>query len=177
MNQDQDSSDEEEVEELNQNLELQRISTYYYEYPKIPDSHIKKMQGTRLMHLEQFRSFFGLLGQGSNPFLSDRILKLVDQDRDQHINFEEFATILDIYQNGRPDEKNEFSFALFDENLDGYISFEDMYHVMTKFMSHWSTLQGTSTQVDKEALMDIFRAIDVDGDGEVTLEEYKKTML
>lgn len=98
------------------------------------------MQGTRLMHLEQFRQIFGLLGQGSNPFFSDRIFKLADQDRDQHVTFEEFATIIDIYQNGTVEEKNEFSFAMFDENQDGYISFDDMYTVMRKFMSHWSSL-------------------------------------
>jgi Ca2+-binding EF-hand superfamily protein len=65
---------------------------------------------------------------------------LADQDRDLHISFEEFATIIDIYQNGETEEKNEFSFALFDENLDGYVNFEDMYLVMKKFMGHWSSL-------------------------------------
>ena len=92
------------------------------------------------MTIDQFRQFFGLLGQGSNPFLSDRIFQLADQDRDLHITFEEFATIIDIYQNGETEVKNEFSFALFDEDLDGLINFEDMYLVMKKFMGHWSTL-------------------------------------
>jgi Ca2+-binding EF-hand superfamily protein len=58
------------------------------------------MSNERLMPLEKFRSFFGLLGQGSNPFLSDRVFKIVDQDRDKHITFDEFTTIIDIYQNG-----------------------------------------------------------------------------
>jgi len=39
---------------------------------------MKKMQSTRLMHKTQFREFFGLLGQGSNPFLSDRIFRMAD---------------------------------------------------------------------------------------------------
>lgn len=92
------------------------------------------------MHLYQFRIFFGLLGQGLNPFLSDRIFRLADQDNDGHITFEEFATIVDIYQNGTAEERNEFSFGLFDLNCDGQITFSDMYLVMRKFMSHWSTL-------------------------------------
>jgi Ca2+-binding EF-hand superfamily protein len=65
---------------------------------------------------------------------------MADQDRDMHITWEEFATIIDIYQNGSIEEKNEFSFSLFDENQDGLISLEDMYIVMKKFMSHWSSL-------------------------------------
>ena len=67
---------------------------------------------------------------------------MADQDQDQHITFEEFATIIDIYQNGMPEERNEFSFSLFDVNQDGCIVLDDMYRVMSKFMSHWSTLQG-----------------------------------
>ena len=106
----------------------------------VTPAHIKKMHNVRLMNKDNFRCFFGLLGQGSNPFLSDRIFKLADQDFDQHINFYEFATVIDIYQNGEINEKNEFSFSLFDEDYDGKISFNDMYLVMKKFMSHWSTL-------------------------------------
>ena len=101
--------------------------------------------------------------------MSDRIFQLADQDRDLHITFEEFATVLDIYQNGDTEVKNEFSFALFDENLDGLINFEDMYLVMKKFMGHWSSLQGQNTVVDRKALQEIFDEIDVDGDGEITL--------
>lgn len=128
------------------------------------------------MNLDQFRDFFGFLGQGSNPFMSDRIFILADSDIDGYIQFEEFATILDIYQNGSNEEKNEFSFALYDEDLDGKISFEDMYHVMKKFMSHWSALQGQATSVDKNGLKEIFNSMDKENNGFVTLEEYSKTL-
>jgi Ca2+-binding EF-hand superfamily protein len=138
--------------------------------------HVKKMKGFQLMHKEQFRLFFGLLGQGTNPFLSDRIFQMADTDQDQHIQFSEFATIIDIYQHGTVEEKNEFSFSLFDENIDGEINFNDMYRVMKKFMSHWSTLQGLQTSVDKKELLEIFWKIDVDHDGTVTLEEYKTVL-
>lgn len=49
------------------------------------------------------------------------------------------------------------------------MSLEDMYVVMKKFMFHWSTLQGSATVVDKQALTKIFNTIDIDGDGAVTL--------
>lgn len=84
--------------------------------------------------------------------MSDRVFRMVDQDQDQHITFEEFATIIDIYQNGTVDEKNEFSFSLFDEDQDGHVSLDDMYIIMKKIMSHWSTLQGSDAKVDREAL-------------------------
>ena len=53
----------------------------------------------------------------------------------------------------------------------------DMYNVMTKFMSHWSTLQGSNNQIDKEALKKIFQSMDINNDGQITLEEYKQRML
>lgn len=85
----------------------------------VTPKHIKAMSSTRLMHKEQFRLFFGLLGQGNHPFLSDRIFKIADTDQDMHINFEEFCTIIDIYMSGSVEEKNEFSFSLFDLNFTG----------------------------------------------------------
>jgi hypothetical protein len=53
----------------------------------------------------------------------------------------------------------------------------DMHNVMSKFMSHWSTLQGSNTQVDKVALKKLFDAMDINNDGEITLQEYKTKML
>lgn len=74
------------------------------------------------------------------------------------------------------DEKNEFSFGLFDEDFDGQINFEDMYFVMKKFMSHFSTLLGNTTMVDKDALKQIFDTIDVDNNEIISLEEYKMVL-
>ena len=51
-----------------------------------------------------------------------------------------------------------------------------MYLVMKKFMGYWSTLQGSNKQIDKKALLEIFHQIDYDGDGEITLLEYKKVL-
>ena len=51
-----------------------------------------------------------------------------------------------------------------------------MYHVMKKFMGHWSIISGTNTIVDKEHLKKIFDEIDIDGNGTITLQEYKETM-
>lgn len=47
---------------------------------------------------------------------------------------------------------------------------------MKKFMGYWSKMQGTNKQIDKKALLEIFQQIDYDGDGEITLYEYKKVL-
>ena len=43
-------------------------------------------------------------------------------------------------------------------------------------MGHWSIISGTNTIVDKEHLKKIFDEIDIDGNGTITLQEYKETM-
>ncbi len=48
-----------------------------------------------------------------------------------------------------------------------------MYKVMAKFVSHWSSLQGAKTSIDKDALREIFNKIDKDGNEKITLKEYK----
>lgn len=47
---------------------------------------------------------------------------------------------------------------------------------MKKFVSNWSTLQGATASVDKPKLRNIFQVIDVDGDGHITLDEYKAVL-
>ena len=43
-------------------------------------------------------------------------------------------------------------------------------------MSHWSTLQGQTSVVDKNALKKIFDTMDVDKNGVISLDEYKQIM-
>jgi Ca2+-binding EF-hand superfamily protein len=116
----------------------------------MPAGHIQKFQNTRLMQLTQFRKYFGFLGQSANPFLPDSIFRLADTDRDGHITFEQFATIIDIYHNGDLDEKNEFSFGLLDEACAGEITFEELRHVAKKFQAHYASLLGQKAQLDEQ---------------------------
>lgn len=99
--------------------------------------YIKKMSKL------QFRACMGLLGLESNAFLSDRIFEVVDTDRDEHINFAQFTTIMDTLINGEEDEKHEFSFALLDVYNSGYLGFEEFKEIITKFIAHFCIITGS----------------------------------
>jgi Ca2+-binding EF-hand superfamily protein len=58
------------------------------------------------MTREQFRNIMGLLGQNKDPFLTDRIFDIFDEDSDDAITFEQFTHIMDILCNGSEDERN-----------------------------------------------------------------------
>ncbi len=115
----------------------------------------------------------GLLGLESNAFLSDRIFDVVDKDHDNHINFAQFATIMDTLINGEEDEKHEFSFALLDVNDNGKFTFEEFQEIISKFIAHFCIITSSQSKVDKEALLEIFEKMDTNKDGIVDVEDYK----
>ena len=118
----------------------------------------------------------GLLGLESNAFLSDRIFEVVDSDNDQFISFAQFATIMDTLINGEEDEKHEFSFSLLDIYDSGYFDFEEFTEIITKIIAHWCIITGSQVKVEKEGLRQIFDKMDVNKDGIVDVEEYKKAL-
>lgn len=143
------------------------------EAPQIPQEGIHYL---RKMSKKQFRACMGLLGLESNAFLSDRIFEVVDSDRDQYINFVQFATIMDTLINGEEDEKHEFSFALLDVNDQGFIRFPDFKEIMTKFIAHFCIITGSHSKVDDDAIREIFDKIDNNHDGKLDIDEYKKAL-
>lgn len=74
----------------------------------------KSKPGVRCMSRDQFRNIMGLLGQNKDPFLTDRIFDIFDDDQDESLTFEKFTHIMDILCNGSEDERNQFSFRLMD---------------------------------------------------------------
>jgi Ca2+-binding EF-hand superfamily protein len=118
----------------------------------------------------------GLLGLDSNAFLSDRIFEVVDSDKDDQINFVQFATIMDTFLNGSEDEKHEFSFALFDVHDAGYFDFEEFKEIITKFIAHFCIITGSHSKVDSDSLHEIFDRMDANKDGIVDVEDYKTAL-
>jgi len=51
---------------------------------------------------------------------------------------------MDTLINGNEDEKQEFSFALIEGNLDrGYFSFEEFSSFINKIIAHWCIMTGS----------------------------------
>lgn len=118
----------------------------------------------------------GLLGLESNAFLSDRIFDVVDNDNDAYISFAEFATIMDTLINGEEDEKHEFSFALLDIYDSGYFNFEEFKEIISKIIAHWCIITGSQVKVEKDGLKEIFDRMDINKDGIVDIDEYKRAL-
>jgi Ca2+-binding EF-hand superfamily protein len=128
------------------------------------------------MSKEQFRKNMGLLGIDSNPFIANRIFEVVDTDKDHHINFVEFVTIMDTMLHGEQDEKYEYSFALFDIYDSGYFAFEEFKESISKFIAHFNSMTGSHAKVDTEFLQEIFEKMDSNKDGLVYEDEFKEAL-
>ena len=62
----------------------------------------------------------------------------------------------DLLVNGTEEEKNQFSFALMDDNENGMIDFEGFYNFFQKVLMHWSSLINNHVRVNRDVLQTIF---------------------
>jgi len=97
------------------------------------------------------------------------LIKSTDIDSDGCMNFEEFAAMVsgEGKEEDIDDEKSMMeAFALFDKNGDGHIQKEELGEVLKALDENPTT----------EAIDEMFKEADVDGDGKITYEEFKSIL-
>ncbi|KAL1915918.1 uncharacterized protein VTP21DRAFT_6306 [Calcarisporiella thermophila] len=101
----------------------------------------------------------------------ERLFKAFDVDNNKEIDFREFVDGLSAFMKGTSEEKLELSFKLYDMNQDGLVTQEEMIDVMKKLASVLST-EDQSMNIT-QAVARLFEDVDLNGDGRLTLEEFK----
>jgi len=117
--------------------------------------------------LKELVQVFETLGQPMTELEARELIAELDKDGDGELSFEEFAAYfqetLDM-ENEDPEETIRNMFSIFDRNADGDISTGEFAAILQKL--------GSSLTVDDiEAVID---EVDLDGDGQVSLEEFAK---
>lgn len=105
-----------------------------------------------------------------NVFL-ERLFDAFDVDGDQTVDFREFINGLSVFVKGTPEEKLELSFKLYDINKDGFITQKELAKVMTQIYSTFYV--GDQAAQIKELVKRIFDDLDVNDDGQLSIQEYK----
>lgn len=95
----------------------------------------------------------------------DRIFEMVDIDHSNEIDFSEFVTATANRNNLLSDDKLKKAFGYYDKDNSGSISVDEIKSVL-----------GVGQRISEEVWATIVKEVDTDGDGEVSLEEFKSMM-
>jgi calmodulin len=106
---------------------------------------------------------------GANPTDAElqRMMKQVDENGDNEIDFDEFLVLMSSNKSSiDPDSELRAAFAVFDEDNSGSISRKEMKKLMKK-------LGQALSDEELDAMME---EVDTDKDGQIDFEEFKSMM-
>ncbi|KAI9216101.1 hypothetical protein BC828DRAFT_394235 [Blastocladiella britannica] len=105
-----------------------------------------------------------------NVFL-ERLFDAFDSNGDHRIDFHEFVEGLSVFSRGTPEEKLALSFKLYDIDRDGYVTKRELFKITSQLYSAFYN-EDQSARI-REMVARIFDDLDVNGDGQLSLTEYK----
>jgi len=109
--------------------------------------------------------------------LHDILFNAFDQDKDGVVSFKDFISTLSVIQKGTPDEKLELAFKIYDIDGDGVLGHEDIQTLVNSLfdlLGPVTTYSGKKYDVPSQLVDDFFEEMDLQGNGKITLEEYKE---
>jgi len=128
-----------------------------------------------VINKEEFKEVMKQMGVVDN-FLQDLIFNVFDDNKDGSINFQEFVTALSVMTRGDPNEKLEFAFSMYDLDGNGFIDKDEMTQIMEAFyklVGPLVTFSGKKYDSPQQLVDEFFETMDANGDGKISLEEYK----
>ncbi|CAM4662388.1 unnamed protein product [Leuciscus chuanchicus] len=118
----------------------------------------------------EFKKFFGLknLSESSNDYV-ETMFKTFDINDDGFIDFMEYVAALSLVLKGGVQQKLRWYFKLFDMDGSGCIERDELLLIFKAVHA----INGEDQEISPEDLADmVFNKIDVNGDGELSLDEF-----
>jgi len=155
---------------------LQSCSHFDHEELKALHGQFTKDNPLGFVNKEEFSELMNQTGI-TDEFMKDLMFKTFDLNSDGKIDAKEFILGMSILTRGTAEEKLEFAFKMYDLNSDGFISREEMTQIVQSLhrMLGMIIIAGTDEELEPDAVVDLmFREMDENKDGRISLEEYKK---
>ncbi|XP_041972377.1 NADPH oxidase 5 isoform X2 [Aricia agestis] len=114
------------------------------------------------------REQFQKIVVSKNPFFTERVFQIFDEDNSGTISHQEFIAAVHRFGRQTPEDKIRFLFKVYDLDGDGLIQHRELQHVMRACM------EENGMQFSDDQLMDLtgamFEDADVEGRGAITYE-------
>ncbi|KAF1514144.1 Guanylyl cyclase-activating protein 1, partial [Eudyptes chrysocome] len=120
--------------------------------------------------LYEFKQFFGLknLSLAANKYVEE-MFETFDFNKDGYIDFMEYVAALSLVLKGKVDQKLRWYFKLYDVDGNGCIDRGELLNIIKAIRA---INQCNETMTAEEFTDMVFDKIDINGDGELSLEEF-----
>ncbi|KFP85220.1 EF-hand calcium-binding domain-containing protein 1, partial [Acanthisitta chloris] len=111
----------------------------------------------------------------TDDVLADEVFRVFDRDRDKCISVVEWVEGLSIFLRGTLEEKIKYCFEVYDRNGDGYISREEMFHMLKNTLVK-QPLEEDSDEGIKDLVEIALKKMDYDHDGKLSFADFEKAV-
>ncbi|XP_033021262.1 EF-hand calcium-binding domain-containing protein 1 isoform X1 [Lacerta agilis] len=122
-----------------------------------------------------FRNILHVTFGMTDDMIMDRVFRAFDKDNDSCVSVTEWVEGLSIFLRGTLEEKIKYCFEVYDMNSDGYISREEMFHMLKN-----SLLKQPSEEDPDEGIKDLveitLKKMDYDHDGKLSYADFEKAV-
>ncbi|KAI1888403.1 hypothetical protein AGOR_G00184790 [Albula goreensis] len=122
--------------------------------------------------LHEFKQFFGLRGlePDANAYIEEMFYTF-DMNKDGYMDFMEYVAALSLIMRGKMEHKLRWYFKLYDVDGNGCIDREELFNIIKAIQ-----VVSGNEEVQELSVEDftnrVFDRIDVNGDGELSLDEF-----
>lgn len=148
--------------------EVDAIAIIYFKF--LREFGVKRDQ----MDRSQFRAFFHSTFQISDDFLIDRAFLFLDKGLTPHVTLETWIKTLSLFLRGTLEEKARYCFYVYDLGGNGRLKRNDIIRLLRHCFIYEKD-EDVELMV-KEFADILVRKIDVDGDGEISLEDFMESV-
>lgn len=150
-------------------IEVDALAVIYFKF--LNENDIKRTQ----MDRQQFRNIFHTVFLINDDILIDRSFIYLDKGTSVHVTLDTWIRTMSLFLRGTLEEKMKYCYAVYDLNNDGKIKRNEVILLLGKcFIMEYEE----DVDLAVKDLADILvRKMDVDGDGVISFDDYKKSVL
>ncbi|XP_039592808.1 EF-hand calcium-binding domain-containing protein 1-like [Polypterus senegalus] len=111
----------------------------------------------------------------TDDMIMDRAFRAFDKDNDGFISIKEWIEGLSVFLRGTLDERIKYCFDVYDLNGDGYISREEMFHMLKNSLTKQPTEEDPDEGI-KDLVEITLKKMDHDHDGRLSFSDFEKAV-